>query len=136
MKILLDDEAPVPFEMLCRYLSNSPNSYVFGILDICRAQNPTEDILPNTYGQDQIVDENATSNLILLFPRVDLTKREGETDLTGQMQEAINNAQNQNDGKVVIPDDLAYLNGIILDNRLQLEIVNPNYKLQLVSGSD
>ena len=52
------------------------------------------------------------------------------------MQEAINNAQNQNDGKVVIPDDLTYLNGIILDNRLQLEIVNPNYKLQLGSQWD
>lgn len=80
-----DDEAPVPFEMLCRYLSNSPNSYVVGILDTCRTQNPSEDVQPNTYGQEKKDDESATSNMVLLFPRVDLTRREGETDLTGQM---------------------------------------------------
>lgn len=47
------------------------------------------------------------------------------------MLEAIKNAKQQAIGKVVIPDDLTYLNGIILDNRLQMVITDPNFKLSL-----
>ena len=51
-------------------------------------------MVPNAYGEtDMREDANASSNLIMLFPRTDLTKREGETNLTAQLEEAINNAK-------------------------------------------
>ena len=40
MKVHLDDESPVPLEMMFRYLSQVPNTYVFGMLDICRKEDP------------------------------------------------------------------------------------------------
>jgi hypothetical protein len=36
MKVHLDDESPLPLEMLLRYLSQSPDTYVFGIFDTLR----------------------------------------------------------------------------------------------------
>ena len=94
MKVHLDDESPVPLEMMFRYLSQVPNTYVFGMLDICRKEDPEAATQANTYGATDLKeDANSSSNLILLFPRVDLTKREGETNLTTQMEEAINNAK-------------------------------------------
>ena len=40
MKVHLDDESPLPLEMLLRYLSQSPDTYVFGIFDTLRKEAP------------------------------------------------------------------------------------------------
>ena len=63
MKVHLDDESPVPLEMMFRYLSQVPNTYVFGMLDICRKEDPEAATQANTYGATDLKeDANSSSN--------------------------------------------------------------------------
>lgn len=56
---------------------------------------------------------------------------QGETNLTTQMRESFDNSRQRNNGEVAVPDDLVYVNGIVLDNRLQMVITDPGHKLIL-----
>ena len=55
MKVHLDDESPLPLEMLLRYLSQSPDTYVFGMFDILRQEDPQKSsVVKNPYGESDL----------------------------------------------------------------------------------